>query len=46
MFSEIVLPTDLPDLYIKKYNNLFTTCGSYGFSVLNYSFANGIEILY
>ena len=29
--SEIVLPIDLPNLYIKKYSNLFIACASYGY---------------
>ena len=36
--SEIVLPTDLPNLYINQ--QPITTCKSNDFSVCNYSFAN------
>ena len=44
--SYILLPTYLPNLYIMKISNLFTTCVNYGFSVRNNSFPNKIDILY
>ena len=41
---QILLPTYLPNLYIKKNSNLFTTCVNYGFSVCNYSFAKSRNV--